>query len=127
MVSLFILNVLYLLSGKKYYYEGVAPYSINLDTSTSYNLVPFMSYQINFYDFLSILLTSLEFNPTADKYLYIFNYKGELITAFSFRPDLDIKKITINGICDLSEDYGIEETFSSIINSCDRYVLDTNS
>ncbi len=124
-MSLFFFNVLYSLSGKRGYYKGI--YSINLDTNTKYNLIPFMSYQITFYDFLSILLHSLEFNPTAVKYLYIFNYKGELISAFIFKPDLIIKRRTKNGICDLSQDYELGERFSSILNSCDRYVLDTNS
>ncbi len=126
-VSLFLFNLLYTLSGKRGYFKGAAPYSINLDTNTKYNLVPFMSYQISFYDFLSLFLHSSEFNPTADKYFYIFNYKGELITAFTFRPDLIIKRITKNGICDLSQDYELSETFYTILYSCDCYVLDTNS
>jgi len=108
-------------------FKRVYPYSIDLDTNTEYNLVPFMSYQISFQDFLSIFLHSLEFNSTSDKYIYIFNYKGELIAAFTFRPDLIVLGRSKNGFCDLSDDYELGVVFYSILESCDRYILDTNS
>ena len=124
---LFLFNILYTLSGERGYFKGAALYSINLETNTKYNLVPFMSHEIRFYDFLTLFLHSLEFNPTAIKYIYIFNYKGELIYVYTFRPDLIVKSITKNGICDLSQDVELIKEFDTLRNSCDHYTLDTNS
>jgi hypothetical protein len=83
---------------------------------------------ISFHDFLGIFLHSLEFNPASKKYIYIFNYKGEIVCAVVFRPDLIIlEKVNSNGICDLSHDRDLIEAYIYIIENCDSYVLASNS
>jgi len=122
-ISLFLSKSLFLLNNKKDYI-GIAPYSINLHTNTQYNLIPFMLYNLTFHDFLIILLYSLQFNSSDTIYIYVFNYKGELITIYTFIPN-KIKSWNIKH--NLSKDYGLQKDFSDIVDSCRKYILDTNS
>jgi hypothetical protein len=109
-------------------YKGVGKSKVNLGTNSKYNLVPFMSYQIIFEEFFSILEDSFEISPTAVKYLYIFNYKGELVCVFVFRPDLIwLSRAKLGGNDLIHHHDELVEIFCSILNSCDQYVLDTNS
>lgn len=92
-------------------YEFIPRFTIDLK-NTKYNLITFKLWELTFNNFKDVI----EYLSDGGKYIYIFNYKGELVASFNLNKH-DIENISYIYIM-----YKINGLRKMIIFYCNNYI-----